>query len=155
MAVAITGKTHEEVMAAFTDNWTSRLGAQECLVLDNEFTSQIVRRVCQALNIEHLPTPTYNPRSNAQIERQFRTIKELLCTALEPENFARIRTLAMARSLVIAEENYETYYRRAAATYKARSPIGEPLHLDKLVWAWSPYQKLGTLGALSSKWSGP
>ena len=78
MAVTITGKTHEEVMAAFTDNWTSRLGAPECLVLDNELTSQIVRRVCQALNIKHLPTPAYNLRSNAQIERQFRTIKELL-----------------------------------------------------------------------------
>ena len=60
--------------------------------------------------------------------------------ALEPEDFARTRTLAMARSLVIAEKNYETYYRRAAATYKARSLIGEPPHLDKLVWAWSPYR---------------
>ena len=78
MAVTITGKTHEEVMAAFTDNWTSRWGAPECLVSDNEFTSQIVRRVCQALNIVHLPTPTYNLRSNVQIEWQFRTIKELL-----------------------------------------------------------------------------
>ena len=75
--------------------------------------------------------------------------------AFGPEDFARTRTLAMARSLVIAKENYETYYRRAAATYKARSPIGEPPHLDKLVWAWSPYRKLGTSGALSSKWSGP
>ena len=75
--------------------------------------------------------------------------------ALEPEDFARTRTLAIARSLVIAEENYETYYRRAAATYKARSPIGEPPLLDKLVWVWSPYRKLGTSGALSSKWSGP
>ena len=65
-------------MAAFTDNWTNRLGAPEYLVSDNEFTSQVVRRVCQALNIKHLPTPTYNPRSNAQIERQFCTIKELL-----------------------------------------------------------------------------
>ena len=57
----------------------------------------------------------------------------------------------MARNLVIAEENYETYYRRDAATYKARRPIGEPPHLDKLVWAWSPYRNLGTSGALSSK----
>merc|ERR1712240_882177 len=40
MAVTITGKTHEEVMAAFTDNWTSRIGAPEFLVSDNEFTSQ-------------------------------------------------------------------------------------------------------------------
>ena len=55
--------------------------------------------------------------------------------ALEPQDFDRTRALAMARNLVIAQENYETYYRRAAATYTARSPIGEPPHLDKLVWA--------------------
>ena len=29
MAVAITGKTHKEVIAAFTKNWTNRLGAPE------------------------------------------------------------------------------------------------------------------------------
>ena len=43
--------------------------------------------------------------------------------ALEPEDYARTRTLAMGRSLVITEKNYETYYRRAAAIYKVRSPI--------------------------------
>ena len=58
MAITIKGKTHEEVMAAFTDNGTSRLGTPEFLVSDNEFSSQTVRRVCRALNIIHLPTPT-------------------------------------------------------------------------------------------------
>ena len=70
MAIAIKGKTHKEVMMVFTDNWTSRLGTSKFLVSDNEFVSQTVQRVCQALNITHLPTPTYNPRFNAQIERQ-------------------------------------------------------------------------------------
>ena len=74
--------------------------------------------------------------------------------ALEPQDFIRTRALAMARSLIYAKENYDTYYRRAVATYMARSPIGEPPHLDKLVWAWSPYRNLGTLEALSAKWSG-
>ena len=69
--------------------------------------------------------------------------------ALEPQDFARTCILAMARNLVIAQENYDTYYKRAAATYMARSPIEEPPHVDKLVWAWSPYRKLGTSGALS------
>ena len=56
---------------------------------------------------------------------------------------------------MIAKENYDTYFRRAVATYKTTSLIGEPLRLDKLVWAWSPYRKLEILGALSAKWSGP
>ena len=43
MPIAIAGKTHKEVIAAFTDNWTNRLGAPEYLVLDNEFTSRVVR----------------------------------------------------------------------------------------------------------------
>ena len=70
--------------------------------------------------------------------------------ALEPQDFARTRALAMARNLVIAQENYDTCYRRAVSTYTARSPMGEPPHLDKLVWAWSPYRKLGS----SDTWSG-
>ena len=78
MAIAIKGKTHEEVMEAFTNNWTYRIGLLEYLVSDNKFVSQAVQRMCQAFNIKHAPTPTYNPRSNAQLERQFRTIKKLL-----------------------------------------------------------------------------
>ena len=66
MAVALKGKTHEEVMVAFTNNWTHRLGAPEFLVSDNEFVSQVVQRMCHTFNITHLPTPTYNPRSNSQ-----------------------------------------------------------------------------------------
>ena len=45
MAVAIKGKTHEEVMEAFADNWTHRIGAPELLVSDNEFVSQAVQRI--------------------------------------------------------------------------------------------------------------
>ena len=62
--------------------------------------------------------------------------------------------LAMARNLMQVRENYNAYYRQTAATYRAKSPIGDPPHLHKLVWAWSPYRKLGTSGALSAKWLG-
>ena len=65
-------------MEAFTNNWTYRIGLPEVLVSDNKFVSQEVQRMCRAFNIRHEPMPTYNPRSNAQIERQFRTIKQLL-----------------------------------------------------------------------------
>ena len=69
IVIAIKGKTHEKVMEAFTNNWTYRIGLLEYLVSDNKFVSQAVQRMCQAFNIKHAPTPTYNPRSNAQIER--------------------------------------------------------------------------------------
>ena len=164
MAVAIKGKTHDEVMEAFANNWTYRLGAPEFLVTD-EFVSQAVQRMCAAFNIKHIPTPTYNPRSNPQVERQFRMIKQLLRAvtrgmeqdtwnrwlgaitftinanvnhntgltpfylmfgrepmiplhtivglpqpeALEPQDFAWTRALAMARHLTFAEENYNVY----------------------------------------------
>ena len=78
MAIAIRGKTHEEVMEAFVNNWTYRIGPPEYLVSDNELVSKAVQQMCRAFNIKHTPTPTYNPRSNAQIERQFMTIKQLL-----------------------------------------------------------------------------
>ena len=42
MAMALKGKTHEELMEAFTDNWTHRIGAPDFLVWDNEFVSQAV-----------------------------------------------------------------------------------------------------------------
>ena len=65
-------------MEAFVNNWTYRIGPPEYLVSDNEFVSQAVQQMCRAFNIKHTPMPTYNPRSNVQIERQFRTIKQLL-----------------------------------------------------------------------------
>ena len=78
MSIATKGKSHEEVMEAFANNWTYRIGLPEYLVSDNEFVSQAIQWMYQAFNIKHAPTPMYNPRSNAQIERQFRTIKHLL-----------------------------------------------------------------------------
>ena len=46
--------------------------------------------------------------------------------ALEPQDFARTCTLAIARQLTFAQENYNAYYKRTAATYKAKSLIGDP-----------------------------
>ena len=54
--------------------------------------------------------------------------------ALEPQDFIRTRALAMARRLIYTKENYSTYYKRTAASYTASSLIGEPPHLDKIVW---------------------
>ena len=63
--------------------------------------------------------------------------------------------LAMTKDLLQVRDNYDVYYRCTVATYKAKSLIGELPHLNKRVWAWSPYRKVGTSGALSAKWTGP
>ena len=55
---------------------------------------------------------------------------------------------------MFAQENYSAYYKRTAAPYKAKSLIGGPPHLNKLLRAWPPYRKLGTFGVISAKGSG-
>ena len=51
IAIAIKGKTHEEVMEAFINNCIYRIGPLEIPVSDNEFDSQEVHRICRAFNI--------------------------------------------------------------------------------------------------------
>ena len=58
MAVAIKGKTPEEVIEVFPNNWTYRIGAPEFLVSDNKCVSQAVQRMCRAFNTLHILTPT-------------------------------------------------------------------------------------------------
>ena len=43
MAIAIKGKMHKEVMEAFANNWTYRIGPPEYLVSNNKFVSQAVQ----------------------------------------------------------------------------------------------------------------
>ena len=40
--------------------------------------SQVFKILCRSFQVDHRRTPFYNPRSNAQIERSFGTIKRLL-----------------------------------------------------------------------------
>ena len=46
MVIPIKGKTHEEVMEAFANNWMYRVETPEYLVSDNKFVSQAVQRMC-------------------------------------------------------------------------------------------------------------
>ena len=49
----------------------SRLGVPNTIVSDNGtmFTGSEFKVYCDSLAIEHITTPTYNPRSNRQAER--------------------------------------------------------------------------------------
>ena len=66
------------MVKGFLDNWVYRFGPPTVLISDNEWTSQVFKILCRSFQVDHRMTPFYNPRSNAQIERSFGTIKRLL-----------------------------------------------------------------------------
>ena len=72
-----------------------RLGVPNTIVSDNEtmFTGSEFK-VCDSLAIEHITTPTYNPRSNGQAERFVDTFK---------------RALKKAKGLDTEEKNIQTF----------------------------------------------
>ncbi len=78
VAVPIKNKEHETVVKGFLDHWVYRFGPPVALVSDNEWSSQAFETLCRSFQIEQRRTPFYNPRSNAQIERTFGTLKRLL-----------------------------------------------------------------------------
>ena len=74
----------------------SRLGVPNTIVSDNGtmFTGCKFRFYCDSLAIEHITTPTYNPRSNGQAERFVDTFK---------------RTLKKAKGFNTEEKNIQTF----------------------------------------------
>ena len=78
VAVPIKNKEHETVVKGFLDHWLYRFGPPVALISDNEWSSQAFEALCRSFQVEQRRTPFYNPRSNAQIERTFGTLKRLL-----------------------------------------------------------------------------
>ena len=78
VAVPIKNKEHETVVKGFLDHWLYRFGPPVALISDNEWSSQAFKALCRSFQVEQRRTPFYNPRSNAQIERTFGTLKRLL-----------------------------------------------------------------------------
>lgn len=77
LSVAIPYKTHKVVADAFIKNWIHIFGTPTCLVSYNKWAARVFTSLCKQLRINHPLSPHYNPRSNAQIERWFGTIKRL------------------------------------------------------------------------------
>jgi hypothetical protein len=80
--IPITGKTHDEVSRAFKTVWICLMGTPSTLVSDNEFDSAIFNHLTQGMQIKHVTTPFYNPRSNGIVERFFGSLKRLFRAAI-------------------------------------------------------------------------
>ena len=79
VAVPIKNKEHETVVKGFLDNWLFLIrSASRPDLGQHEWTSQAFKILCKSFQVEQRRTPFYNPRSNAQIERTFGTLKRLL-----------------------------------------------------------------------------
>ena len=79
-AIAIKGKSAEEVVHAFIVAIIYRHGAVGWLISDNgrEFVNKIFIQVAQLLNIKHSTITAYNPRANGLAENHMRTMKDAL-----------------------------------------------------------------------------
>jgi hypothetical protein len=58
------------------------MGTPSTLVSDNEFDSAIFNHLTQGMQIKHVTTPFYNPRSNGIVERFFGSLKRLFRAAI-------------------------------------------------------------------------
>ena len=79
-ACPITGITTEEVASALISTWISRFGVPLELVTDRgkQFESELFHHLARTMGFMRLRTTAYNPKSNGLIERQHRTLKNIL-----------------------------------------------------------------------------
>ena len=72
-------KTTTEITINFLHELFARFGLVDCLVSDNgtQFTLADFKEFCETLQIKHITTPPYHPRSNGQAERFVDTLKKL------------------------------------------------------------------------------
>ena len=84
-AVPIPDKTTETVAESLVREWISQWGCPQSIHSDQgkEFDSQLMHQLCDMLNIEKTRTSAYMPKSDGLIERQNRTIAQMINTALQ------------------------------------------------------------------------
>ena len=83
--VPLPNKSSEEVAKAIYENWICRNSPMDILITDNgkEFKNQVMEELCQNHGIKHRYTSPYHPQTNAQCERQNRTILAYLKTFVD------------------------------------------------------------------------
>ena len=70
-AIPLMEITAKAVCMSFIESWVSRYGIPEFIHSDNgvQFTSNLFRDMCSALNIVRTRSTLYHPQGNAKVER--------------------------------------------------------------------------------------
>ena len=91
-------------MEAILNHWILRHSAMNMLVTDNgkEFKNNDMAEICRKFDITHRTTSPCHPQSNAQCERQNRTIIKYLKTALDG------KTLDWEKALITCQFSFNT-----------------------------------------------
>ena len=116
--VPIPDKAAETIANAIMENWIYRNSAMEVLVSDNgkEFRNETMADLCKEMDIKHKFTSPYHPQSNAQCERQNRTILDYLRTTLEDNTLdweKKIRACQFSYNTQVHNSTrYSPYYLR-------------------------------------------
>ena len=86
--IPIQDKNANTIVKAITNNWICRNSKMDILVTDNgkEFKNSLINDMCKEWNIQHNFTSPYHAQSNAQCERQNRTIISYLKAFLDEKN---------------------------------------------------------------------
>ena len=83
--IPLPNKSAEEVAKAVYENWICRNSPMDILITDNgkEFRNQVMEELCKNHGVKHRYTSPYHPQTNAQCERQNRTILAYLKTFVD------------------------------------------------------------------------
>ena len=70
--VAIEDKKADTVVKAFFESWVCQHGVPTAIVSDRgkEFLNKTVKKLCEMLGVDHSPTSSYHPQSNAPADLQ-------------------------------------------------------------------------------------
>jgi len=141
--IPLKSVTSISVKNAFLYYWISLYGAPEKLHTDRgtHFVNEEMKKMCREQDIKHSLSSPYYPQGNSVIERQFKTIKDLLfCTSKEKRVdweeclWMVQRALRFSFNESIQMSPYESiFYRRPRINNSfSKCSIGEPLQ-SKLI----------------------
>lgn len=84
-AYPVKDKTAETVAHLLIDEIFVRFGAPLSILSDNgsENVNRVMKETCETLNIHHITTSYYHPKSNGRVERFHRTLHDVLSKKIE------------------------------------------------------------------------
>ena len=109
--IPIKDKSAEVVTEAIYNNWICRNSKMNILLTDNgkEFVNETMEKLCNEMHIKHVKTSPYHPQTNAQCERQNRTIISYL------KSFLQDSTLNWESLLPSAQLSYNTQVHKSTS----------------------------------------